>query len=62
MEVSQHQKQGESKEYSVIRSYQLAEDLGRAFSDRAMLQTFIDAEAALPACSLKNVLALLRSM
>ncbi|CAN6572956.1 unnamed protein product [Malus baccata var. baccata] len=62
MEVSQHQKQGESKEYSVIRSYQLAEDLGRAFSDRAMLQTFIDAEAALPAGSLKNVLALLRSM
>ncbi|CAN6700537.1 unnamed protein product [Malus baccata var. baccata] len=76
MEVSQHQKQGESKEYSVIRSYQLAEDLGRAFSDRAMLQTFIDAEAALPAgslkgsmdcslaydCSNRNVLALLRSM
>ncbi|KAB2611651.1 acyl-coenzyme A oxidase 3 [Pyrus ussuriensis x Pyrus communis] len=62
MEVSQRQKQGESKEYSIILSYQLAGDLGRAFADRAILQTFIDAEAALPAGSLKNVLALLRSM
>ncbi|KAM1060849.1 hypothetical protein ACFX11_025716 [Malus domestica] len=62
MEVSQRQKQGESKEYSIILSYQLAGDLGRAFADRSILQTFIDAEAALPAGSLKNVLALLRSM
>ncbi|KAM1513866.1 hypothetical protein ACFX12_025451 [Malus domestica] len=62
MEVSQRQKQGESKEYSIILSYQLAGDLGRAFAGRSILQTFIDAEAALPAGSLKNVLALLRSM
>jgi acyl-CoA oxidase len=35
------------------QSYQLAEDLGRAFSDRAILQTFIDAEANVSAGSLK---------
>ncbi|KAL6145071.1 hypothetical protein ACLB2K_055759 [Fragaria x ananassa] len=62
LEVSQRQKQGESKEYSVLLSYQLAEDLGRAFSDRTILQTFIDVEATVPAGSLKNVLAMLRTM
>ncbi|KAL5573649.1 hypothetical protein UlMin_023246 [Ulmus minor] len=61
-EVSQYQKQGESKEYSFILSYQLAEDLGRAFSEKAILQTFSDVEATLPAGSLKDVLGLLRSM
>ncbi|PRQ23880.1 putative acyl-CoA oxidase [Rosa chinensis] len=55
MEVSQQQKQGESKEYSVLlfQSYQPAEDLGRAFSDRSILQTFIDVEATVPVGSLK---------
>ncbi|PRQ18469.1 putative acyl-CoA oxidase [Rosa chinensis] len=55
MEVSQRQKQGESKEYSVLlfQSYQPAEDLGRAFSDRSILQTFIDVEATVPVGSLK---------
>ncbi|KAM5578249.1 hypothetical protein ABKV19_008519 [Rosa sericea] len=62
VEVSQRQKQGESKEYSVLLSYQLAEDLGRAFSDRTILQTFIDVEATVPAGSLKNVLATLRTL
>ncbi|PQP97882.1 acyl-coenzyme A oxidase 3 peroxisomal [Prunus yedoensis var. nudiflora] len=62
MEVSERQKQGESKEYSVILSYQLAQDLGRAFSDRTILQTLLDAEAGVPSGSLKNVLAMLRSM
>uniref|UniRef100_A0A803QJM8 Acyl-coenzyme A oxidase n=1 Tax=Cannabis sativa TaxID=3483 RepID=A0A803QJM8_CANSA len=62
LEVSQHLKQGQSKEYSFILSYQLAEDLGRGFSDRAILQTFLDAEATLPVGSLKEVLGLLRSM
>lgn len=37
----------------LYQSYQLAEDLGRAFSDRAILQTFIDAEANVTAGSLK---------
>ncbi|KAL5571054.1 hypothetical protein UlMin_020651 [Ulmus minor] len=55
-EVSQYQKQGESKDY------QLAEDHGRAFSEKAILQTFSDVEATLPAGSLKDVLGLLRSM
>ncbi|ONI16878.1 hypothetical protein PRUPE_3G127000 [Prunus persica] len=62
MEVSERQKQGESKEYSVILSYQLAQDLGRAFSDRTILQALLDAEAGVPSGSLKNVLAMLRSM
>ena len=36
-----------------FQSYQLAEDLGRAFSDRTILQTFINVEATVPAGSLK---------
>lgn len=35
------------------QSYQLAEDLGKAFSDRAIFQTFIEAEAALSSGPLK---------
>ncbi|KAK4723567.1 hypothetical protein R3W88_026346 [Solanum pinnatisectum] len=54
-EVSQCQAQGKSKEYAFTLNYQLAEDLGRAFSDRAVLHTFLDAEAS-------NVLDLIRSM
>ncbi|XP_059449971.1 acyl-coenzyme A oxidase 3, peroxisomal-like [Corylus avellana] len=61
-EISQYQAQGESKEYAFILSYQLAEDLGRAFTERAILQTFIEAEATVPAGSLKDILSLLRSM
>ncbi|KAK2973266.1 hypothetical protein RJ640_001922 [Escallonia rubra] len=60
-EVSQHQVQGESKEYAFIVSYQLAEDLGKAFSDKAILQTFIEAEETLSAGPLKNILGLLRT-
>ena len=40
------------------QNYQLAEDLGRAFSDRAVLHTFLDAEASVtsgPLKVLKNV-------
>ncbi|KAF3443209.1 hypothetical protein FNV43_RR12890 [Rhamnella rubrinervis] len=62
LEVSQYLKQGQSKEYAFILSYQLAEDLGKAFSERQILQTFIDAEATVPAGSLKDVLGKLRSM
>ncbi|KAB2095202.1 hypothetical protein ES319_A01G021100v1 [Gossypium barbadense] len=42
--------------------YQLAQDLGKAFSDRAIFQTFVDAETTLPAGSLKDVLGTLRSL
>ncbi|KAK7405022.1 hypothetical protein VNO78_06157 [Psophocarpus tetragonolobus] len=61
-EVSEYQSRGESKESAFILSYQFAEDLGRAFSERAILKTFIEAESTLPAGSLKNVLGLLRSL
>ncbi|KAB5530011.1 hypothetical protein DKX38_020092 [Salix brachista] len=61
-EISLYQSNGESKERAFILSYQLAEDLGRAFSDRAILQTFIDTESNVSAGPLKNVLGLLRSM
>ncbi|EEF37282.1 acyl-CoA oxidase, putative [Ricinus communis] len=61
-EVSQHQAKGESKENAFMLGYQLAEDLGRAFSDRAILQTFIEAETSVSDGALKNVLGLLRSM
>ncbi|BAT90052.1 hypothetical protein LR48_Vigan08g091900 [Vigna angularis] len=61
-EVSEYQSRGESKESAFILSYQLAEDLGRAFSERAILKTFMDAESTLPAGSLKDVLGLLRSL
>ncbi|WJZ99147.1 hypothetical protein VitviT2T_017615 [Vitis vinifera] len=61
-EMSQLQAQGLSREYALLQSYQLAEDLGRAFSDRAILQTFLDAEAAVSSGPLKSMLSLLRSM
>ncbi|KAI3796376.1 hypothetical protein L1987_39046 [Smallanthus sonchifolius] len=61
-EVSQRQAQGESKEHIFTVTYQITEDLGRAFSDRLVLQTFLDVEATVPTGSLKNVLALIRSM
>ncbi|XAR72577.1 Acyl-CoA oxidase [Bertholletia excelsa] len=61
-DVSECQAQGESKEYAFTLSYQLAEDLGKAFSDRAIFQTFVEAEANLSSGSLKNVLSLLRTM
>ncbi|CAA0836960.1 Acyl-coenzyme A oxidase 3- peroxisomal [Striga hermonthica] len=61
-EVTKYQMQGESKESAFIASYQLAEDLGRAFSDRAILQTFIEAENNVTDAPLKYVLGLLRSM
>lgn len=61
-EVSQHQSQGQSRDSAFILSYQLAEDLGRAFSERAVLQIFIETEATVPNGFLKDVLGLLRSM
>nr|XP_043625835.1 acyl-coenzyme A oxidase 3, peroxisomal-like [Erigeron canadensis] len=61
-EVSQRQAQGESKEHIFSVTYQIAEDLGRAFSDRLILQTYLDVEATVPTGSLKSVLGLMRSM
>ncbi|XP_076931297.1 acyl-coenzyme A oxidase 3, peroxisomal-like [Bidens hawaiensis] len=61
-EVSQHQAFGESKEHIFTVTYQIAEDLGRAFADRLILQTYLDVEATVPEGSLKNVLGLMRSM
>ncbi|KAB1216524.1 Acyl-coenzyme A oxidase 3, peroxisomal [Morella rubra] len=61
-EVLKHQAQGQSKEHAFNLSYELAEDLGRAFSQRTILQMFIEAEATVPSGSLKDILSLLRSM
>ncbi|KAJ0435576.1 putative acyl-CoA oxidase [Helianthus annuus] len=61
-EVSQHQAQGESKEHIFTVTYQIAEDLGRAFSDRLILQTYLDVEATIPEGPLKSILGLMRSM
>lgn len=60
-EVSRYQAQGESKENAVLLSYQLAEELARAFTERTILQTFVQAEMATTG-PLKDVLELLRSM
>ncbi|GJW90309.1 acyl-coenzyme A oxidase 3, peroxisomal-like protein, partial [Tanacetum coccineum] len=63
-EVSQHQAaQGvKSKEHIFSVTYQIAEDLGRAFSDRLILQTYLDVEATVPAGPLKDILGLMRAM
>uniref|UniRef100_A0A803MW07 Acyl-coenzyme A oxidase n=1 Tax=Chenopodium quinoa TaxID=63459 RepID=A0A803MW07_CHEQI len=47
---------------SQIQAYQLAEDLGRAFADKTILLTSIEAEANVAAGPLKDVLALLRTL
>ncbi|KAL0865405.1 hypothetical protein Bca101_044523 [Brassica carinata] len=61
-EVAQLQGRGESRESSFLVNHELAEDLGKAFTEKAILQTVLDAEAKLPAGSLKDVLGLVRSM
>ncbi|OMO67805.1 hypothetical protein CCACVL1_20302 [Corchorus capsularis] len=60
--ISQHVAKGESKEHAFIMSFELAEDLGRAFSDRVIFQKFLEAEATLAEGSLKDVLGTLRSL
>ncbi|KAG8075732.1 hypothetical protein GUJ93_ZPchr0006g42317 [Zizania palustris] len=52
----------ESREKALMLSYQLAEDLARAFTERTILQIFLDDEKNVPAGSLKDVLGLLRSL
>ncbi|MFQ6620815.1 hypothetical protein Gotur_001604 [Gossypium turneri] len=53
---------GENTEQAFNSCYELAKDLGRAFSERAIFQTFVEAESTLPAGSLKDVLGTLRSL
>ncbi|OAP05252.1 hypothetical protein AXX17_AT3G06560 [Arabidopsis thaliana] len=53
-EVAQLQGRGESREFSFLLSHQLAEDLGKAFTEKAILQTILDAEAKLPTGSVKG--------
>ncbi|KHG11955.1 Acyl-coenzyme A oxidase 3, peroxisomal -like protein [Gossypium arboreum] len=53
---------GENTEQAFNTCYELAKDLGRAFSERAIFQKFVEAESTLPAGSLKNVLGTLRSL
>ncbi|KAB2043486.1 hypothetical protein ES319_D01G020800v1 [Gossypium barbadense] len=61
-DVSKCKAKGESNEQAFLMCYELAQDLGKAFSDRAIFQTFVDAETTLPAGSLKDVLGTLRSL
>ncbi|KMZ58548.1 Acyl-CoA oxidase [Zostera marina] len=61
-QVSELQAHGESKERAIIQSYQLASELGRAFSEKVILHDILEAERAQPVGSLKDVLSLLRTM
>lgn len=61
-EVSEHQSAGQSKEYASILSYEVAQDLGKAFSERAIFNAFQGAEEGLPDGKSKNILGLVRSM
>ncbi|KAJ4788752.1 Acyl-coenzyme A oxidase [Rhynchospora pubera] len=61
-EVFRYQAQGESKEKALLLSYQLAEELARAFAERTTLQIFLEAETSVLQAPLKEVLGLLRSM
>ncbi|XP_047081191.1 acyl-coenzyme A oxidase 3, peroxisomal-like [Lolium rigidum] len=61
-EVSQYLAQGESREKAFMLSYQIGEELARAFTERTILQIFLEDERNAPAGSLKDVLGLLRSM
>ncbi|OAY84258.1 Acyl-coenzyme A oxidase 3, peroxisomal [Ananas comosus] len=61
-EVSHYQAQGESKEKALLLSYQLAEELARAFTERTIFEIFLEAEMSLPPGPLKDVSGLLRSM
>ncbi|KAG0449348.1 hypothetical protein HPP92_027388 [Vanilla planifolia] len=60
-EVNRYQSQGESKETAILLSYQLGEELARAFTERAILHSFAE-EESLVTGPLKAVLGLLRCM
>ncbi|KAG7645300.1 Acyl-CoA oxidase C-terminal [Arabidopsis thaliana x Arabidopsis arenosa] len=61
-EVAELQGRGESREFLFLLNHQLSEDLSKAFTEKAILQTVLDAEAKLPPGSVKDVLGLVRSM
>ncbi|KAH0905772.1 hypothetical protein HID58_037599 [Brassica napus] len=61
-EVAELQERGKSREFSFLLSHQLSEDLSKAFAEKAILQAVLDAEAKLPAGSIKDVMGLVRSM
>ncbi|KAJ0244948.1 Acyl-CoA oxidase/dehydrogenase [Hirschfeldia incana] len=61
-EVEEIQGRGESREFAFLLSHQLSEDLSKAFTEKAILQAVLDAEAKLPVGSIKDVLGLVRSM
>ncbi|CAN1230130.1 Acyl-coenzyme A oxidase 3, peroxisomal [Linum perenne] len=61
-EMSQHQLNGVNKDYAFALGYQLAEDLGRAFSDRIIFETFAEVEDTVSTSPLKDVLSQLRSL
>ncbi|CAI0385285.1 unnamed protein product [Linum tenue] len=61
-EMSQHQSSGVNKEYAFALGYQLAEDLGRAFSDRIIFETFLNDEGTVSTGPMKDVVGKLRSL
>ncbi|KAL8109528.1 hypothetical protein AgCh_025587 [Apium graveolens] len=54
-EVSQYQAQGVSTEQAFTLTYQIAEDLGKAFADLAILRTFLEAEEAESASQVNKI-------
>ncbi|KAL8109520.1 hypothetical protein AgCh_025579 [Apium graveolens] len=54
-EVSQYQAQGVSTGQAFTLTYQIAEDLGKAFADVAILRTFLEAEEAESASQVNKI-------
>lgn len=61
-ELSSKTSKGLSMSDALLLMYQLAEDLGHAFSERAVLESFIMAEASQTTVSIRFVLGLLRAL
>eukprot|EP00249_Psilotum_nudum_P005913 c19319_g1_i1 orf=197-2248(+) len=61
-QVAHQLSKGLSLTDALSMNYQLAEDLGRAFSERSVLESFIVAEAGQSISSIKETLGLLRSL
>lgn len=61
-EISLTQSQGQSKEHAFAVNHLLAEDLGRAYADHTIFQTFVEAEASVRSIPLKTLLSLVRSL
>ncbi|KAJ4841802.1 hypothetical protein Tsubulata_021320 [Turnera subulata] len=61
-EVSLHQLRGETKDQAINLAYHLYKELSKAFTERMVLQLTIEAEEGISAGSIKDVLALVRSL